>query len=303
MKKIFSILILSILLFSFLNIGSLSAQVTGQEYCATIINYDMFAKCCLYDKTIPGYNEDACFKYNATGSYTEDTCGFVTNRNYSTCCSSSKIISNKFQCDAYNIFNKKLNFCVSLDNASSNYSTCCATYASYTAQYGTKSAYDLYKNTCDKVSPICDNCEINTIKDYNYYCLGYSTNNANDYKCDGYKVANSNNSITPATSGTNSITPATGNIGFGVKLKNPLGVDTIQGAIKAFMGAIVRVALPFIVVFFIYSGFSFITARGNPEAIKTAKNTFYYTIIGTLLILGAWAITNAIIGTINGIAS
>lgn len=303
MKKIFSILILSILLFSFLNIGSLSAQVTGQEYCATIINYDMFANCCLSGNTIPGYNEDACFKYNATALGTEDTCGFVTNRNYSTCCSGAKIIQNKFQCDAYDSFNKKLNFCVSLDNASSNHLTCCATYSSSLAQYGTKSAYDLYKNTCDKVSPICDNCEINTIKDYNYYCLGYSTNNANDYKCDAYKVTNSNNSITPATGGTNSITPATGNIGFGVKLKNPLGVDTIQGAIKAFMGAIVRVALPFIVVFFIYSGFSFITARGNPEAIKTAKNTFYYTIIGTLLILGAWAITNAIIGTINGIAS
>jgi hypothetical protein len=30
---------------------------------------------------------------------------------------------------------------------------------------------------------------------------------------------------------------------------------------------------------------------------------FLYTIIGTLLILGAWAITNAIIGTVNTITS
>ena len=64
-----------------------------------------------------------------------------------------------------------------------------------------------------------------------------------------------------------------------------------------------KIALPFIVVFFIWSGLSFILARGNPEGIKKAKNMFLYTIIGTLLILGAWAITNAIIGTVNTITS
>lgn len=88
-----------------------------------------------------------------------------------------------------------------------------------------------------------------------------------------------------------------------VKIDNPLKVDTIQGAIRLFMSAVLRVALPFIVVFFIWSGFSFILARGNPEKIKTAKNMFLYTIVGTLLILGAWVITNAIIGTVNSITS
>lgn len=88
-----------------------------------------------------------------------------------------------------------------------------------------------------------------------------------------------------------------------VKINNPLKVDTISGAIALFMNAVLRIALPFIVVFFIWSGVSFVLARGNPEKIKTAKNMFWYTIIGTLLILGAWAITNAIIGTVNSITS
>jgi hypothetical protein len=88
-----------------------------------------------------------------------------------------------------------------------------------------------------------------------------------------------------------------------VAIKNPLKVDTISGAIALFMNAVLRIALPFIIVFFIWSGVSFVLARGNPEKIKTAKNMFWYTIIGTLLILGAWAITNAIIGTVNSITS
>lgn len=86
-----------------------------------------------------------------------------------------------------------------------------------------------------------------------------------------------------------------------VRINNPLKVDTIQGAIQLFMNAVLRIALPFIIIFFIWSGFSFVLARGNPTKIETAKKMFWYTIIGTLLILGAWTITNAIIGTVNSI--
>ncbi len=88
-----------------------------------------------------------------------------------------------------------------------------------------------------------------------------------------------------------------------VKLQNPLKVNTIQGAIKLFMDTVVKIAIPFIVVFFIWSGINFILARGNATKIGEAKQMFWYTVIGTLLILGAWAITDAIVGTINSIAS
>lgn len=100
-------------------------------------------------------------------------------------------------------------------------------------------------------------------------------------------------------------TPAEAVCGSGfclkVKINNPLKVSTIQDAIKLFMDAVLRIALPFIIIFFIWAGLSFVLARGNPEKIKKAKNMFWYTIIGSLLILGAWTITNAIIGTVNSI--
>ncbi|HRH25310.1 MAG TPA: pilin [Candidatus Paceibacterota bacterium] len=97
--------------------------------------------------------------------------------------------------------------------------------------------------------------------------------------------------------------PASGASDFDLKVRinNPLKVDTIEGAIQLFMNMVLRIALPFIIVFFIWSGLNFILARGNAEKIKTAKKMFWYTIIGSLLILGAWTITNAIIGTVNSI--
>ena len=88
-----------------------------------------------------------------------------------------------------------------------------------------------------------------------------------------------------------------------IAIKNPLKVDTIQEGIKLVMDAILKIMIPFIVLAFIWSGLSFVLARGNAEKVTKAKNMFLYTIIGTLLILGAWTITNAIIGTVNTITS
>lgn len=88
-----------------------------------------------------------------------------------------------------------------------------------------------------------------------------------------------------------------------IALKNPLKIDNIKDAVRFFVNTLIKIAIPFIVVFFIWAGLKFILARGNPKDLEDAKKMFWYTIIGTLLILGAWTITNAIIGTVNSITS
>ncbi len=99
------------------------------------------------------------------------------------------------------------------------------------------------------------------------------------------------------------VAPASGASDFNlqVRLNNPLKVDTIEEALALFMSMVLRIAIPFIIVFFIWSGLNFILARGNKDKLEKAKKMFWYTIIGSLLILGAWTITNAIIGTVNSI--
>lgn len=53
------------------------------------------------------------------------------------------------------------------------------------------------------------------------------------------------------------------------------------------------------VLAFIYSGFLYVTAQGNDTKIKKAHTALLYTAIGTAILLGAWAIANAIEATIR----
>jgi hypothetical protein len=78
-------------------------------------------------------------------------------------------------------------------------------------------------------------------------------------------------------------------------LVNPLGETKTFGALIGKITQIVaEIGLPLAVVVLMYAGFLFVTARGNEEQIKTAKKVFFWAIIGTALILGAWVIAGAI---------
>jgi hypothetical protein len=129
-------------------------------------------------------------------------------------------------------------------------------------------------------------------------CVAY-----NDYTPADVQDANGGAAGLPASTATAGAAQNT-SVPLNIHLNNPLsGVSTIPDAINKILSIVIRIALPLIIVFFIWSGLSFIFARGNPEKVKAAKNMFLYTVIGTLLILGAWVITNAIIGTVNAIIS
>ncbi len=53
------------------------------------------------------------------------------------------------------------------------------------------------------------------------------------------------------------------------------------------------------VLAFIYSGFLYVTAQGNPNKISKANTSLLFTAIGTAVLLGAWVISDVICGTIN----
>jgi hypothetical protein len=82
-------------------------------------------------------------------------------------------------------------------------------------------------------------------------------------------------------------------------LVNPLQFGTIQDFLKGLLGAVMYIGLPIIALIIVYSGFLFITARGNSEKIKAAIYNFQWVVIGTGVFLGAWALTGIIAGTIN----
>jgi len=85
-------------------------------------------------------------------------------------------------------------------------------------------------------------------------------------------------------------------------LNNPLarsGDFSLQDLLLEIVGILQILIMPFIVVFVIYAGFMYVTARGNPESIKTANRALTYAIIGTLIVLGAAGIGEIVENTVN----
>lgn len=90
---------------------------------------------------------------------------------------------------------------------------------------------------------------------------------------------------------------ATVNYGIG----NPVRFDTIPQLINAILEIVYKIGLPVVVLYFLYAGWLYVSARGNPAKIKTAHEAFLYTVVGAALILGAFVISRLIIGTINSL--
>lgn len=94
-----------------------------------------------------------------------------------------------------------------------------------------------------------------------------------------------------------------GSSGGSNKLENPLQFDTISQFLDAMLGAVVTIAGPIVVLMLVYSGFLFVKAQGNPEKLTDAKKAIMWTIIGAVIVLGAFVLSGAIEGTVNQIKS
>jgi hypothetical protein len=88
------------------------------------------------------------------------------------------------------------------------------------------------------------------------------------------------------------------------KICNPIpSITSIAGFINVFLTGALRIGIPVAALAIIYSGFLFVFARGNSEKLTTAKDTLLYTLIGTAILLGAWAIAELISTTVTGLAA
>jgi hypothetical protein len=80
------------------------------------------------------------------------------------------------------------------------------------------------------------------------------------------------------------------------------GVST-KGSIPKLAGSIIQSMIQFMGVLFlvlmVYAGFLWMTAQGNEEKIKKAKNQITGAVIGLIIATGAYAITGYIIDSIS----
>lgn len=83
------------------------------------------------------------------------------------------------------------------------------------------------------------------------------------------------------------------------QLQNPLSSSTIQDFMIKILDAVVLILTPVVVIMLLWAGFLFVTAQGNPEKLKKAKNALLYTLIGAAIVLGAKGFALAIGTTIS----
>ncbi len=81
-------------------------------------------------------------------------------------------------------------------------------------------------------------------------------------------------------------------------LCNPIKVQSFPLLIKTILEAMIKIGIPIIALAIIYSGFLFVTARGNTEQLKNAKRSLTYTLIGGAVLLGSWTIAQVISETV-----
>ncbi len=82
-------------------------------------------------------------------------------------------------------------------------------------------------------------------------------------------------------------------------LENPIYHETIVLFFSDMLTMIIILSVPIIVVFLVYGGYTYVTARGNDTKLTKANKIFFYSILGGLFILGGFLILGIIQGTID----
>lgn len=102
---------------------------------------------------------------------------------------------------------------------------------------------------------------------------------------------------TPSDIGRTGITGTPSDIG---EIVNPLGSNnsTIMEFIQNLLIGAIKIGMPIIALAIIYCGFLFVSARGNSEKVQKAKDALLYTVIGSAILLGSWAIAMLISETV-----
>ncbi len=89
------------------------------------------------------------------------------------------------------------------------------------------------------------------------------------------------------------------------KICNPLagkGIGTVQDFIRVLLEGVLKIGIPVVALAIIYCGFLFVTAVGNSEKIKKAREALIYTLIGAAILLGSWAIAKLIAETVTSLS-
>ena len=96
-----------------------------------------------------------------------------------------------------------------------------------------------------------------------------------------------------------SVQAQAGGSNSGAQIQNPIKADTLAELLADILSIIVQIGIPILVIMVIFTGFTFVMARGNEAKITQAKTAIFSVLIGSAIVIGAYAISEAIRNTVN----
>jgi hypothetical protein len=85
--------------------------------------------------------------------------------------------------------------------------------------------------------------------------------------------------------------------GGGVSFPNPINKQSILEIVTAVLDFVTQLGAVIAVLFMVYAGFLFVLARGNPGMLDKAKSTFLWTVVGAMIVLGSFVLSEIIQNT------
>ena len=88
--------------------------------------------------------------------------------------------------------------------------------------------------------------------------------------------------------------PHTSSADLSYEIKTKITPTSFEELLVALLNVFIVIAVPIIILFIIYAGFLYVTAKGNVEQTQQATRTLTYAIVGGIIIIGALTIAEII---------
>jgi hypothetical protein len=81
---------------------------------------------------------------------------------------------------------------------------------------------------------------------------------------------------------------------------NILAFPSVEALLVAILNVAIIISTPIVVLYIIYAGFMYVTARGDAEQVKQASRALTYGVIGGVIIVGGVAIVQIMSSVVEG---
>ena len=85
------------------------------------------------------------------------------------------------------------------------------------------------------------------------------------------------------------------------EFQSPFHGTELTDLLSTILSIVMYVLFPVVVIMVMYTGFLFVTAKGNPQKIQQARTALMWTVIGGLVVLGARAFSLMVESTVTSL--